>query len=152
MATLYDVPAEALIEELAARLEEHVEEPEWAAFAKSGADRELPPEQDDFWYRRSASVFRTVAIDGPVGVERLATRYGGSKEGSNRYKVAPARRADGSRNLIRTILQELEDAGFVEQHPSDEGRIVADEGRAFLDETAGDVLEDLDRPELERYA
>jgi len=29
---------------------------------------------------------------------------------------------------------------------------VTDAGHSLLDETAGDVLEDLDRPELERYA
>ncbi len=149
MATMYDVPAEALIEAVAEELE--LEEPEWSQFAKAGVDRELPPEQDDFWSVRAASLLRKVADTGPVGVKRLATEYGGSKSGSNRYRVAPDRRADGSRNVIRTILQQLEEEGLVETAEG-QGRRITAEGRSLLDETAGDVLADLDRPELERYA
>ncbi|WP_254864285.1 30S ribosomal protein S19e [Halovivax gelatinilyticus] len=151
MATMYDVPADALIEALAADLSAELDEPDWAAFAKSGVSNELPPEQEDFWTTRAASLLRKVADTGPVGVERLATEYGGAKAGSNRYRVAPDRRADGSRNIIRTILQQLEDQGYVETAEG-EGRRITAEGRSLLDETAGNVLEDLDRPELERYA
>lgn len=152
MVTLYDVPVEEFTDELATKLEDHIEEPDWAAFVKAGSDRELPPEQEDFWYRRAASVLRTVATDGPVGVGRLATRYGGPKRGSNRYRVAPIHREDGSKKLIRTILQDLEDAGLVEQTQHQDGRVVTGEGQSLLDGTAGDVLEDLDRADLERYA
>ncbi len=152
MATLYDVPAEDLNEAVAVELAERLDEPSWAPFVKSGADREFPPEQEDFWYRRAASLLRRVAVDGPVGVERLSTVYGGSKQGSTRYKVAPSHRADGSQNVIRTILQDLEEAGLIERPPDDEGRVISADGRSLLDTTAGEVLEDLDRPELERYA
>jgi len=151
MVTLYDAPADELIEELAAELDERLDEPDWAEFAKTGADRELPPEQEDFWARRAASLLRKVATDGPVGVERLSTEYGGTRDGSNRYQVAPSKTADASKNVIRTILQQLEDEGLVQKQGSD-GRIVSGDGRALLDDTAGDVLEQLDRPELERYA
>jgi small subunit ribosomal protein S19e len=151
MATLYDAPADELIDELAERLADDLEEPDWATFAKTGVDRELPPQQEDFWYRRGASVLRKVAMDGPVGVGRLSTEYGGTKGGSNRYQVAPERRSDGSRKIIRTLIQQLEDAGYVEG-TNGEGRRVSAEGRSLLDETAGDVIEQLDRPELERYA
>jgi len=153
MATLYDAPAEELIEAVAEDLadREAVEEPEWVQFAKTGADRELPPEQEDFWARRAASLLRKVAIDGPVGVERLSTDYGGTTGGSTRYRVAPPRKSDGSKNIIRTALQQLEEEGLVEQQ-GNAGRIVSDDGRSLLDTTAGDVLRDLDRPELERYA
>lgn len=151
MVTLYDVPAEALIDGLSERLADDLEEPEWMAYAKTGDANELPPEQEDFWGRRAGSILRKVAIDGPVGVERLATEYGGSKSGSNRYRVAPDRHSDGSRNIIRTILQQLQDAGYVEESNSD-GRRVSADGRSLLDETAGEVLAELDRPDLERYA
>jgi small subunit ribosomal protein S19e len=151
MVTLYDVPAEDLIDEAADRLEDRIEEPDWAEFVKTSSDRELPPQQDDFWYVRAASLLRKVADRGPVGVGTLAADYGGSKEGSTRYRVAPNSHTDGSRNIIRTILQSLEDEGLVETAQG-EGRRVTAEGRSFLDETAGDVLDDLDRPELERYA
>ena len=152
MVTLYDVPADALIEALAETLDDELEAPEWARFAKSGPDREFPAEREDFWAIRAASVLRTVAINGPVGVERLATAYGGGKAGSNRYGVAPRHRADGSRKVLRTLLQQLEDAGYLERPPNDEGRVVSAAGQSLLDTTAGQVLEDLDRPDLERYA
>lgn len=151
MVTLYDVPAEDLIEEVADRLEDRIEEPEWAQFVKTGVDRELPPQQDDFWYRRAASLLRKVADQGPVGVGTLATDYGGATQGSTRYRVAPPSNVDGSRNIIRTILQSLEEEDLVETAQG-EGRRITDEGRSFLDEVAGDVLDELDRPELERYA
>ena len=151
MATMYDVPADALIEALAEDLADDLEEPEWAPYVKNGANRELPPEQENFWSVRAASLLRKVADDGPVGIERLATEYGGAKRGSNRYQVAPAKRADGSRNVIRTILQQLEELDLVETADG-EGRRITAEGRSLLDDTAGDVLADLDRPELERYA
>jgi len=151
MTTLYDVPAEDLNEAVAEELADRLEAPEWAQFAKTGTDKELPPEQENFWSHRAASVLRKVATDGPVGVERLSTAYGGTKRGSNRYVVSPPSREDGSKNVVRTILQDLEEEGLVEQAGS-EGRIVSDDGRALLDDTADAVMEELDRPELERYA
>lgn len=152
MATFYDVPAEALIEEVASRLAERIEEPDWAQYVKSGANRELPPEQDNFWTIRAASILRRIAIDGPVGIERLKTVYGGPAAGSTRYRVAPKRHKPGSGNIIRTIIQQLEEAGLVEEQGS-AGRIVTAEGRQLLDTAAGEVLTALadDRPELQRY-
>lgn len=153
MPTLYDVPAEALIDALADKLDEYVEAPEWARYAKAGSHRELAPEQEEFWEHRSASVLRKIAIDGPIGVERLRSSYGGAKGGSNRYQVAPTRHVKGSGNIIRTIIQQLEAADLVEEAGS-AGRQVTPAGRSLIDETAGEVLEDLidDRPELGRYA
>jgi small subunit ribosomal protein S19e len=153
MATLYDVPTEDLIEALAERLaeDETFDEPDWAAITKTGVGRELPPEQEDFWARRVASVFRKVAVDGPVGVQRLRTAYGDSKQGSTRYRVRPEGKTDASGKIVRTALQQLEDAEYVQQEGS-AGRAVTGEGRALLDEVATDLLEELDRPELERYA
>ena len=150
MVNIYDVPADALIEEAAERLADRIEEPEWVEFAKTGPDRELPPEQEDFWYVRSASLLRKVAKNQPIGLERLATEYGGKKRGTNRYAVAPGSHAPGSRNLIRTSLQALEEEGLVETAQG-EGRRITDEGHTFLNEAAEAAFEELDRPELERY-
>lgn len=149
MTTFYDVPADALIE--AAAEEFDIEAPEWATYAKSGVSRELPPETENFWQRRAASLLRRIAIDGPVGIERLRTHYGSSKQGSTRYRVRPDMKAKASGNIIRTICQQLESEGLVETAEG-EGRRITGAGRSFLDETASDVLEELDRPELERYA
>ena len=151
MTTLYDVPAEDLIEAVAEEIEDDLEAPEWLEFTKTGTARELPPEQEDFWSRRAASLLRKVAEDGPVGVERLRTVYGGSTNGSTRYRVRPNHKREGSGNIIRTALQQLEEAGYVETSEK-RGRSVTGEGKALLDETATEVLEELDRPELERYA
>jgi len=151
MATIYDVPADALLEEAAARLEDRIEEPDWVQFTKAGEDRELPPEQDDFYHVRAASLLRKVADRGPIGVERLATAYGGKQRGSNRYTVAPGKHRAGSKKLVRKPLQQLEEEGLVETAQG-EGRRVSPEGQSFLDEVATDVIEALDRPELERYA
>ena len=151
MATLYDAPADELIDELAADLEDRLDEPDWANYAKTGAGRELPPEQEDFWATRAASLLRKVAIDGPIGVKRLSSAYGSTTDGSTRYVVAPSKTSSGSRNIVRTLLQQLEDEGLVEQR-NDRGRVVTGEGRSLLDQTAADVIADLDRPELERYA
>ncbi len=153
MTTLYDVPADALIEAVAERLDEDddVNEPDWFKFAKTGVGRELPPEQADFWATRAASLLRKVAVNGPVGVGALRTAYGGSKQGSNRYRVRPDRKTDSSGKIVRVALQQLEAAGYV-MTAEGEGRRVTPAGRALLDEVASDVLADLDRPDLERYA
>ena len=153
MTTLYDAPAAELIEAVTETLKEddEIEAPEWIAVAKTGVDRELPPEQPDFWERRAASLLRKVAVDGPVGVNSLRTAYGSSKQGTTRYRVRPHQKAEGSGSIIRTALQQLEAAGYIETSQND-GRRVTGEGQSLLDDTAGEVLSELDRPELERYA
>jgi len=151
MTTLYDAPAEDLIEAVAEDIADELNEPEWVDFAKTGVGRELPPEQEDFWARRAASLLRKVADQGPIGVERLRTAYGGSTNGSTRYRVRPESKTDGSGNIVRTALQQLEDAGYVQTREG-RGRTVTGEGRALLDDTAEELIEELDRPELERYA
>ncbi|AOW79366.1 30S ribosomal protein S19e [Halodesulfurarchaeum formicicum] len=151
MATLYDAPADELIDALAGELADRIEAPDWADYTKTGANRELPPEQEDFWARRAASLLRKVAMNAPIGVESLSTAYGGTKGGSNRYAVAPSKRSDGSQKVIREILQDLEDEGLLMTREG-EGRDITAEGQQLLDETAGAVIESLDDPALERYA
>ena len=151
MVSLYDVPAEDLIDEVADRLADRIEEPTWINYAKTGASRELPPQQDDFWYVRAASLLRKVAMNGPIGVDRLSTEYGGRKRGTTRYRVAKARKESGSKKVIRTALQQLEEEGLVTTAQG-EGRKVTPDGQSFLDDAAASVMESLDRPDLERYA
>jgi small subunit ribosomal protein S19e len=151
MVTLYDVPVGDLLQAVAAKLEDRLEEPDWLEFAKTGESRELPPQQDDFWYVRGASLLRKVATNGPIGVERLSTEYGGRKQGSTRYRVAAEHRSDGSKKIIRTLLQQLEEEDLVTTAEG-EGRRITPAGRSLLDETAGEVLEELDREDLQRYA
>ena len=94
-------------EELRKRKE--ITPPEWAAFAKTGAHKEMPPEDPDWWYVRAAAVLRRVYVDGPLGVERMRSFYGGNK---NRGSKPNAFRK-GSGSILRKSLQQLEAAGLI---------------------------------------
>ena len=109
---------------------DEIKPPLWAHFVKSGAHKERPPEQEDFWYIRAASILRRIYLDGPVGVERLRTYYGGKVK---HWSGPPYfRKASGS--IIRKILQQLEKAGFVEK--TKKGRKITPKGMSFLDKVA----------------
>ena len=150
MVTFYDVPPDALIEALSERLEDHLDRPDWVAYAKTSTANEFPPEQENFWFIRGASILRKVAIEGPIGVSRLATEYGSRAEGSARFETRPGRRVDASRKIIRTLLQQLEDADLILLEEG-AGRRTTPEGQRLLNEVAAEVHERLERPELERY-
>ena len=129
MTTVYDIPPDLLIEKVAGELKEldAIETPDWAKFAKTGVHKEMPPKDENWWYIRAASVLRRVYIDGPVGVQRLRTFYGGKMDrGSMPYSFRK-----GSGSVTRKILQQLENAGYIKNTP--EGRIVSPAGRSFLD-------------------
>ena len=149
MATVYDVPADMLIHRVAEKIKEMPEftPPEWAKFVKTGVHKERAPEQPDWWWIRVASIFRKVYINGPVGIERLRTAYGGRK---NRG-VKPEKFRKGSGSIIRKALQQLEKAGFVEK--TKEGRVVTPKGRSFLDKIAAEIKRELAQqiPELAKY-
>src|SRR5674536_304535 len=84
MTTLYDVSATKLIELTAMKLkdDERFAPPEWAAWVKTVVHKEHPPQNDDWWYVRCAALLRRIAIDGPVGTQRLRSVYGGKTDNS----------------------------------------------------------------------
>ncbi len=132
MTTLYDIPAALLIPRVAEELKKRkeIQPPAWAAFAKAGVHQQMPPEDPDFWYTRAASVLRRLYVDGPVGVQRMRTAYGGKRDrGSSPFQF---RKGGGS--TLRKILQQLEAAGFVSKDK--QGRNLSVEGRKFLDGVA----------------
>ncbi|MCW1301329.1 MAG: 30S ribosomal protein S19e [Candidatus Nanoarchaeia archaeon] len=140
MATVYDVPADKLIQKVAEELKQKVQVPTWAKFVKTGAHKERPPEQDDWFYKRLASLLRTVYISGPVGVSRLRTKYGGRKRRG--HKPERAYKAGGA--IIRRGLQILESLGLVTKvEKPKKGRIVTPEGRSFLDKIATSIYKEL---------
>ncbi|WP_423792743.1 30S ribosomal protein S19e [Methanocaldococcus indicus] len=148
MVTVYDVPPEKLIQKTAEKLKElGIYEPEWTKFVKTGRSRERRPEQDDWWYIRCASILRKIYINGPVGVERLRTAYGGRKNRGHE----PEKFFKGSGNIIRTALQELEKLGFVKRTPK--GRVITPKGQSFLDNIAKEVRDEIinEIPELAKY-
>lgn len=151
MTTVYDVPADLLIERLSEYIKgnfREVEPPEWAAYVKTGSHAERAPQEPDWWYVRTASMLRKLYINGPVGVSRLRKEYGGRK----RRGVKPAhfRRAGG--NIIRSILQQLEAADLAAKD-GNKGRVVSGKGRSLLDAMSGQIKRELDRerPELKEY-
>jgi len=151
LTTVYDVPADILIDRLSKYLKENVREvkpPEWAAYVKTGSHVERAPHNPDWWYVRAASILRKLYIKGPIGVSRLRKLYGGRK----RRGVKPAhfRRAGGS--IIRHILQQLEEAGLAEKD-GNRGRILTPKGRSLLDALAARIKRELERqiPELKAY-
>jgi small subunit ribosomal protein S19e len=107
-----------------------VEMPEWAKFVKTSVAKERVPQQDDWWYIRSASILRKIHLKGPIGQSRLAKFYGGRK--NRGYK--PEKFMKGSRKIIRTILQQLEEKGLVKQAEGKRrGRILTEEGKKYLE-------------------
>jgi small subunit ribosomal protein S19e len=128
-----EVKADRLIGALKEELKkmEELAPPQWSRYVKTGTSRERPPEQPDWWYARAASILRRIHIDGPVGVSRLRTYYGGRK---NRGQ-APEHSRRGSGKIVRTILQQLEKAGLVTKEEK-KGRKLTQKGADLLEKTA----------------
>src|SRR4030043_2335918 len=113
------------------------EEPEWVKFVKSSSSKQRPIEDVDFWHKRAASVLRQIYKKGIVGVNRLRTRYGSKK---NRG-VKPERFVKAGGKIIRTILQQADNAGFTESIKSIKGtrekrpgRKLTAKGKEFMEE------------------
>ena len=133
MVTVYDVPAAGLSLKVSQELkkDKNIVAPPWAAFVKTGSHKTRRPEQENWWQIRAASILRRIYIDGPVGVERLRTFYGGRK---NRG-MKPERFQKAGGKILRSILQQLEGSGYVKVKKG-AGRIVSPKGQKFLDSLA----------------
>ncbi len=149
MTTIYDVPASALINKAAQQLknEEHISPPDWSAYVKTGVHKEMSPSSEDWWYVRCASILRRIYIDGPVGVSRLRSFYGGSVNRGSQ----PERFLKGSGSIIREALQQLEKLGYVKKMKG--GKVISPRGQSFLDNIANEVKKELVKeiPSLEKY-
>jgi small subunit ribosomal protein S19e len=135
MTTVFDVPADSLIDRLSEELKKRneIKPPAWAAFAKTGVHKQMPPESQDWWFIRSAALLRRLYVDGPVGVQRMRTAYGGKRDrGSSPYQFRK-----GSGSIVRKIFQQLETAGLVEKMKS--GRRISAAGMSYLDSLANDL-------------
>jgi len=147
MVSIKEVDPELFINKLAERLkkEKIITQPEWALYVKTGVSRERPPEQEDWWYIRAASILRRIAIDGPIGVSRLRTYYGSRQ----RRGSQPEKFRKGSGKIIRTILQQFEKAGLIEQVKDEEGaskkrakkgRVLTKEGEKLINEIIKSIV------------
>ncbi|MHC1610898.1 MAG: 30S ribosomal protein S19e [Candidatus Methanospirareceae archaeon] len=135
MTTVYDVPPDKLVKMVGGKLKENkvISPPRWSVHVKRGANKELPPEDEDWWWVRCASVLRQIYLHGPVGVARLCTRYGGRV--SRGVKKERFREASGK--IIREVLSQLERAGYVKK--TRRGRKISPEGQKLLDNTAHEL-------------
>jgi len=149
MTTVYDIPADLLIPGVAAELKKlpAFTPPEWAEFAKTGVHKEQPPQDPDWWYVRTAAVLRRIYIDGPVGVERMRSFYGGKRNRGSK----PSRFRKGSGSVLRKAFQQLEAAGYVVHDKT--GRRVSPAGASFLDGVARSLKQNVvsTTPELAKY-
>jgi len=148
--TLYDAPAGPLIERLANHLkqDDKLAPPEWAPFARTGVHTEKAPDRPDWWYTRTAAILRKIYILGPIGTSRLAAEFGGRRDRGS----APYHARKASRNIVRTALQQLEEAGYVMIREK-RGRIITPKGQSLLDRFAYDLVLDLAKqnPQLTKY-
>lgn len=135
MVSIVEVPTAEFIARLKEELKkiEELKPPVWINFVKSGSHKERPPEQPDFWYIRTASVLRRIYLEGPVGISRLRTFYGGRKHRG--YKPDAYRRSGG--NILRKVLQQLEKVGFVVKDKK--GRKMTPKGQKFLNGIAKEI-------------
>ena len=112
----------------------------WSVFVKTGHHKERTPDQEDWWYFRSASVLRTVARLGPIGTQKLRTKYGGRKNRGHK----PEHFYPASGSVIRSILQQLETAGLLQQTQKGvhKGRVLTPKGTSFLDKIAMQLMKE----------
>lgn len=91
---------------------------------------------------------RRLYTEGPVGIERLRTVYGGrAKKGMNSEHFYKS----GASNM-RKALQQLEAAGLVTK-VGNRGRVLTNKGISMVDRLAYKLLKDLqkDMPSLNKY-
>ena len=125
------IPTEKMIKRLSEELKKNdsIKPPDWSKYVKTGVSSERPPLQEDWWFLRSAAILRRIYLKGPVGTQRLRTVFGGRKRRGHR----PAHHRKAGGKIIRTILQQLESAGYVKNvEKPRKGRIVTPKGQSLL--------------------
>ena len=133
-SSVYEIPANEYNNKLAEALKQFPEfkAPDWMDFVKTGVAKQRPPQEEDFWYKRAASILRQAYVRGVVGVNRLKTRYG-SKQNRG---MQPEIFKKGSGKIIRVILQQAEAAGLLEkinESGKRAGRKLTDKGKELLE-------------------
>lgn len=134
MVRTVDADANSLIEKTAEKLKEMgIEKPDFVGIVKSGAHAERPPQEDNFWYVRCASLMRQAYVNSSVGVQRMRRHYGGKK---NRG-VKPEKHVPAGGSTVRKAFQALEAAGLMEK--TSRGRKLTAKGMSLLDKTASEI-------------
>ena len=146
MTTMYDADPQELVEKTAQELKKlpEIKAPVWANFVKTGMHKQRPPTEKDWWQIRVASVLRTVYRLGPIGTEKLRTKYGGKKNRGHKQEHF----FKGSGSILRKSLQQLEKAGLIKfaEKGVHKGRIVTPKGKSFLDKIATQIAKQNPKP------
>jgi small subunit ribosomal protein S19e len=131
MVSIFDGNPHKTIAKLAESLKEIIKTPEWAKYVKTGMSKERLPENQNWYITRAAAILRTVYIRGPIGVEKLRNKYGSKKNRGHQ----PEKFFKASGKIIRSALQQLEKAGFIEQKiiKGHKGRVITPKGKSFVD-------------------
>ncbi|MFP4424284.1 MAG: 30S ribosomal protein S19e [Candidatus Woesearchaeota archaeon] len=136
MTTYKNIPINDVIENGAKELAsfKEIQAPEWGPFVKTGPHKQRPPVRDDWWHVRAAAILQSIDSKGPIGVSKLRTKYGGKKDRGLR----PEKQMKASGNIIRKILQQLEEAGLVKKEEKDvyKGRSITPKGISLLAKAA----------------
>jgi len=136
MTHILQVNPQLLIQKAAEELKKQkiITPPDWSKYVKTGTHKERMPEHEDWWFMRSAAILRSIAKLGPIGTQKLRTKYGGLK---NRG-YAPEEFRKGSGSVIRKVLQQLEKSALIKQtvKGAHKGRVLTPEGVSFLDKIA----------------
>jgi small subunit ribosomal protein S19e len=124
----YAIEPIKLIKKIADHLKNEMKKPEWADYVKSGANKERPPQDLDFYWIRAAAIMRKLYFESPIGVNKFRRIFGSRKKRG----VKPEHKVKAGGKIIRTILQELEKLGYVEK--IDKGRRLSAKGRKLIDD------------------
>ncbi|OAG31315.1 small subunit ribosomal protein S19e [Nematocida displodere] len=120
--------------------EKKITPPADTAHIKTGHGRQIAPEEENWYFVRTASILRKLYIEELTNPEKsrhgfgtmwFARVYGGAK--NNGHK--PSHVVSGSKSLVRRILQSLEGLKFVSQIPNG-GRKLTATGLSYLGEVA----------------
>ncbi|NUN11436.1 40S ribosomal protein S19 [Candidatus Micrarchaeota archaeon] len=131
MSSVLDHPANVVISAASEELKKNAElaAPEWVGLVKNSSANERLPQDEDFWFKRLASLLLTVYKRGPVGIERLRNKYGGRTG----HTVSRSHHRKAGGKVIRSGLQKLEKIGFIEKDKTKKGRIITSKGVSFLE-------------------
>ena len=127
-----EIPASKFVNALAKHFEQShvIETPKWAELVKTGYLKQMPPSNANWWYVRAASISRQIYMNKNVSVAGLSYRYGANENPGS----SPKHHEVASRKVVRTILQQLENAGLVSKQES--GRQLTGKGQKLLDQIA----------------
>ena len=136
MSQILIVNPNELIDKAAEELKKQklVEPTEWSKFVKTGHSKQRLPDNDDWWFYRSAAILRSIAKLGPVGTQKLRTKYGSKKNRGHK----PEKFFEASGSIIRKILQQLEKSELIKQTKIGvrKGRVLTPKGNSLLNKIA----------------